>query len=128
MPDHPKNSKGLFVPHMLEDGLSVRNLTSYTPHTSRHLAATGSMIEVQMCTLRAVPTGNERDADIAWALSAVEGDMGEQYDIQWGAKTFICYCFTFNILILTSWAAREPLLSCPPGCPSLCKSLHAGCI
>ena len=90
------------MPHMVEDGLSARNLTSYTPHTIRHLAATGSMIEVQMCTLRAVPTGNEREADIAWALSAVKSDTGERYDIQRGAKTFVRYCFTFNILNLTS--------------------------
>jgi hypothetical protein len=74
---------------MIAEGLSARNLNSYMPHTARHFSATGDMIEVQMCTLRAVPTGNERDTDIAWALGAVKSDTGERYNVQRRHKTFV---------------------------------------
>jgi len=81
-------SRGVYIPHLLE-GRPARNVKSYTPNTARFLAATVSMIEVRMCTKRAVPTGDERDEDVLWALKAVKTETGEQYELQSGARTYL---------------------------------------
>jgi hypothetical protein len=70
------------------------------------------MIEVQMCATRAVPTGDKRDADILWALKAVKNDMGEQYDIQKGSRTFMSCIPLTNGPFLTFFFKLKNLYSC----------------
>lgn len=67
-----------------------------------------SMIEIQMCTKHAIPSGALRDTDILWALGAVKADTGEDYDLHGtGAQGFVSGYITIRPflpqLIFSSW-------------------------
>ena len=110
-PTRPMTSRGVYIPHLLE-GRPARNVKSYTPNTARFLAATASMIEVRMCTKRAVPTGDERDEDVLWALKAVKTETGEQYELQSGTRTYVSCMSLLNLtflnFIIISWRTNTP--------------------
>lgn len=53
------------------------------------MEATQAMIHVQMCTKRATPTGDDRDTDITWATKGVKQELGEEYAMSAGPKTFV---------------------------------------
>ena len=65
-----------------------------------------------MCTKHVVPTGDEGDEDISWALKAVKTERGEQYELQSGPRTYVSCMFlldhTFLNFIIISWRTNTP--------------------